>query len=62
MPPTDHSRLCNRDLAGVGVFARSRYVISVVRICNSLCGVSLLLSFACIKLFSFIKSIDIRST
>ena len=41
---------------------QKRYVISVVRVRNSLCWYLLLLAFASVKPFSFIKSIHLRST
>ena len=38
MQPAAHSRICSKDSAWAGKFARST-VIGVVRVCNSLCGV-----------------------
>ena len=62
MPPAAHSRLCSRDSAWVGVFARSgmssvQPVSVIVR-----AGYRLLLAFSRVRPFSFNKSIDIRST
>ena len=59
MPPTAWSRLFSRDLAWVGVFARSAissvYIVSVI-VCG---GYRLLLAFFSVKLFSLIRSIDL---
>ena len=62
MPPAACSRLCNGDSALVGVFKKKRYVICVVCFCYSLCGISSASWFFSGKLFSFIRSIDVRST
>ena len=59
MPPAARSRLCSRDSVWVDVFARSAMLLASVIVCA---GYLLLLSFASLKAFSFIKSIDVLST
>ena len=62
IPPAVGSRLCSWDSVWAGVFARS-VMSSASSASVIICaGYLLLLSFASVKPFSFITSIDVRST
>ena len=62
MPLTAFSRLCSGDSVWVGVFARSaRSSVLSTSVIVSL-GYHLLLGFFYVKLFFFVKAIDIQST
>ena len=62
MPPAASSRLCSRDSAWVGVFARSAILSVLSASITVWAGYCLLLAFSSIKPFTFIKSINVQST
>ena len=59
MPPVACYIVSSRDSAWVGVFARSAMSSAYLIVCA---GYRLLLVFFRVKLFSFIRSINVRST
>ena len=62
MPAAARSRLCSRDSAWVAVFAKSTIPLAWSASVIVCAGYLRLLSFASLKLLSFIKSIDVLST
>ena len=62
MPPAVRSRLCSKDLAWAGVFAGSAMPSAKSASVIVRAGYLLLLAFAKVTPFSFIKPIDVRST